>query len=72
VRLQATGNGITVTPSRRPLSAYPSGVVPFRVKVAPGSSGRLVVQQVGPGVSSGGPGRAVVAETDGWRFERAD
>jgi len=72
VRFEVTGSGITVTPPRRPLSAYPTGVVPFRVRVSPGASGRLVMLQEGPGLASGGPGPAVIAASDGWRFDRPD
>lgn len=71
VRFQVTGTGIAVTPARRQLTAYPSGIVPFEVRVSPGASGRLVMLQRGPGVSSGGPGPTVVAGTDGWHFAGA-
>jgi hypothetical protein len=72
VRFRVTGDGITVSPSHRALSAYPGGVVPFTVHVSPGASGSLVMLQQGPGGSSGGPGPTVVTEADGWRFEPSE
>jgi hypothetical protein len=72
VRFQVTGTGIAVTPARRQLTAHPGGVVPFQVRVSPGASGRLVMLQRGPAVSSGGPGPTVVAEADGWHFASSD
>jgi hypothetical protein len=73
VRFQVSGNGIVVTPARRQMTAYPGGVVPFQVRVSPGASGRLVMLQQGPGrSSSGGPGPAVVGDSDGWHFASSD
>ena len=71
VGFRVTGAGITVSPARRPVSAYPSGVVPFRVRVSPGGSGSLTMTHQGPSGGSGGPGPEVVATADGWHFASA-
>ena len=69
VRLVVSGQAIHVQPLRQRVSAFPSGVVPFRVRVDPGGSGHIDVRQdTAGGGYSGGRGPTIEARGDGWRF----
>ena len=70
VTLVVSGHAIHVQPLRQEVSAFPSGVVPFRVRVDPGGSGHIDVRQdtAGGGGYSGARGPAIDARDDGWRF----
>lgn len=72
VRLVVSGQAIHVRPVRRRVGAFPSGVVPFRVRVDPGGSGSIGVRQRAAGSGTGGPGPTIAAGDDGWRFVRDD
>lgn len=68
VSLVVSGEAIHVEPARRRVDAFANGVVPFRVRVDPGGSGHISVRQHAPASGTGGPGPAVAARGDGWRF----
>ena len=72
VRLETSGQGITITPGSRATSSSKTGVLAFRVRVRQGATGALTMRQESPGAASGGPGPTVVTETDGWHFASAE
>ncbi|GAA2153848.1 hypothetical protein GCM10009844_38910 [Nocardioides koreensis] len=69
VRLVVSGQAIHVHPLRERVSAFPSGVVPFRVRVDPGGSGDIDVRQdMTRGSYSAASGPTIESGDDGWRF----
>jgi hypothetical protein len=71
VRLRAEGTGIQVSPAVAPVDPEGTGVIPFRVRVSPGTSGRLSMAWRFDGGGAGAPGPSVVSSRSTWHFEAA-
>jgi hypothetical protein len=72
VHLEASGQGITITPRSRATDSSDNGVLAFRVRVSRGATGGLTMHQESPGAATGGPGPTVVAGADGWHFSSTE
>ena len=68
--IQTDGDGIEVSPQRVRLADAPGGVAPFEVTVRWGAVGALRVRLDRSGTGGDLAGPVVVADDDGWHFER--
>jgi hypothetical protein len=68
VSLAVDGTGIEVLPRVAPVDPSGGGIVPFRVTVSAGATGRLRVRQEGGGGGGDLPGPVVAADAGGWHF----